>query len=60
MDVGYARVSTKDQNLDLQHEALHRAGCEKIYDDRVSGTKTLRQGLDLALEVLLEDDSLVV
>ncbi|MGB1271861.1 MAG: recombinase family protein [Endozoicomonas sp.] len=60
MDVGYARVSTKDQNLDLQHEALNKAGCEKIYDDRVSGTKTLRQGLDLALEVLREGDSLVV
>lgn len=60
MQVGYARVSTKDQNLDLQHEALNKSGCEKIYDDRVSGVKTVRQGLDLALEVLREGDSLVV
>ena len=60
MQVGYARVSTKDQNLDLQREALNKAGCEKIYEDRVSGNKTARQGLDLALEVLREGDSLVV
>ncbi len=60
MQVGYARVSTKDQNLALQHEALNKAGCEKIYEDRVSGAKTVRQGLDLALEVLREGDSLVV
>lgn len=60
MQVGYARVSTKDQNLALQQEALNKAGCEKIYEDRVSGNKTARQGLDLALEVLREGDSLVV
>lgn len=60
MQVGYARVSTKDQNLALQNEALKRAGCEKIYEDRVSGAKAIRQGLDLALEVLREGDSLVV
>ncbi len=60
MQVGYARVSTRDQNLALQQEALNKAGCEKIYEDRVSGKKTARQGLDLALEVLREGDSLVV
>lgn len=60
MHIGYARVSTKDQNLDLQREALNKSGCEKIYEDRVSGVKTVRQGLDLALEVLREGDSLVV
>jgi DNA invertase Pin-like site-specific DNA recombinase len=60
MQVGYARVSTKDQNLHLQHEALHQAGCEKIYEDQASGAKSSRKGLDLALEVLREGDSLVV
>lgn len=60
MQVGYARVSTKDQNLDLQREALEQGGCKKIYEDKISGTKASRQGLDLALEVLREGDSLVV
>jgi len=60
MQVGYARVSTKDQNLALQHEALTKAGCKKIYEDRVSGANTVRQGLNLALEVLREGDSLIV
>jgi len=60
MQIGYARVSTKDQNLDLQHEALNQAGVRKIYEDRVSGAKTSRQGLSLALEVLREGDCLVV
>ena len=60
MQVGYARVSTKDQNLHLQHEALQQAGCEKIYEDQASGAKASRKGLDLALEVLREGDSLVV
>ncbi len=59
MQVGYARASTKDQNFALlcfalQHAALNKAGCEKIYEDRVSGTKASRQGLNLALEVLRE------
>ena len=60
MQVGYARVSTKDQNLHLQYEALNKAGCEKIYEDRVSGAKTSHHGLGLALEVLRKGDSLVV
>ena len=60
MQVGYARVSTKDQNLDLQREALKKRSCEKIYEDKISGTKASCQGLDLALEVLREGDSLVV
>jgi DNA invertase Pin-like site-specific DNA recombinase len=38
MKIGYARVSTKDQNLDLQIEALEKAGCEKIYQEKISGT----------------------
>lgn len=58
--MGYARVSTKDQNLSLQYEALNQTGCEKIYEDRASGAKISRQGLELALEVLRDGDSLVV
>jgi DNA invertase Pin-like site-specific DNA recombinase len=60
MNIGYARVSTKDQNLALQLEALNNGGCEKIYKDKVSGTKATREGLTLALEVLRKEDSLVV
>lgn len=60
MQIGYARVSTKDQNLRLQHEALNQVGCNKVYDDQVSGTNASRKGLDLALEVLRKGDSLVV
>jgi len=46
MKIGYARVSTRDQNLDLQVDALKRAGCERIYQDVVSGSKTARPALD--------------
>jgi len=60
MQIGYARVSTKDQNLHLQREALDKAGCNKIYEDKARGTKAPRKGLNLALEVLREGDSLVV
>ncbi len=60
MLVGYARVTTLDQNLDLQHAALTQNGCEKIYEDRMSGSHTERPGLKLTLEVLREGDTLVV
>lgn len=60
MLVGYARVSTNDQNLDMQLTSLKEAGCEKIYEDHLSGTKTNRPGLQLALEVLRKNDTLVV
>jgi len=60
MLVGYARVSTVDQNLDLQLSALKEVGCEKLYQDQISGTKTSRPGLDMALEVLRKNDTLVV
>lgn len=52
MLVDYARVSTADQNLDLQLSVLENVDFEKIYLDQISGTKTKRPGLELALEVL--------
>lgn len=60
MMIGYARVSTQDQSLDLQTEALTRAGCEKIYEDKISGVRVERPGLTRALEMLREGDTLVV
>src|ERR687885_2778915 len=60
MLIGYARVSTDDQNLDLQRDALEKAGCELIFDDMVSGTKARRAGLEQALSHLREGDTLVV
>ena len=55
MLIGYARVSTDDQNLDLRRDALHSAGCEKIYEDRISGAK-LARGLAVALEIARSGD----
>jgi len=60
MNIGYARVSTQDQNLDLQNDALKSAGCEKIYTDKMSGAKTERPGLDQILGILRKGDTLVV
>lgn len=60
MLIGYARVSTDDQHLDLQRDALEKAGCEKIYTDRQSGASTERLGLARVLEMARRDDTLVV
>ncbi len=60
MLVGYARVSTDDQNLDLQHDALKKAGCEQIYEDQLSGAKAERPGLQQALAYARNGDTLVV
>ncbi|MBY8968830.1 recombinase family protein [Pseudomonas sp. P867] len=61
MMIGYARVSTEDQNLDLQTQALKLLGCDKIYSDYgVSGATSSRQGLDQALAYLKSGDKLVV
>ena len=60
MLVGYARVSTSDQSLALQQDALTTAGCEKIFTDVVSGATSARPGLDAALAYLRAGDTLVV
>ena len=60
MLIGYARVSTADQNLTLQHEVLSKAGCAKIFDDTISGTRVDRPGLAKALEQVRAGDTLVV
>jgi len=60
MKVGYARVSTKDQNLHMQEDALKTMGCEEIYRDIASGVKTARPGLEDALAYVREGDTLVV
>lgn len=60
MLIGYARVSTQDQNLELQRSALAKAGCEKIFEDKTSGSRAKRPGLGKALEILRSGDTLVV
>ena len=60
MRIGYARVSTQEQTLDLQRDALQQAGCERIFTDMVSGSKAERPGLDTALDQLRPGDVLVV
>ena len=60
MHIGYARVSTHDQNLELQQDALQRAGCKKIIVDRVSGTVAERPGLTQVKAIVREGDTLVV
>ena len=59
MLIGYARVSTQDQNPDLQIEALTKAGCKNIFEDKNSGSRAEYPGLAKALEMLREDDTLV-
>ncbi len=54
MLIGYARVSTQDQNLDLQLDALDREGAEKVFTDTTSGAQAARPGLDEALSHLLK------
>jgi DNA invertase Pin-like site-specific DNA recombinase len=58
--IGYARVSTRDQNLELQLDALNKAGCKRIFTDKLSGAKVERPGLQEALSHLREADTLVV
>jgi DNA invertase Pin-like site-specific DNA recombinase len=60
MLIGYARVSTQDQNLELQCDFLTKAGCKKVFEDKVSGTRAERLGLFKTIEMLREGDTLVV
>lgn len=60
MLIGYARVSTDDQNLDLQIDALKAAGCEQLHTDQASGAAKGRLGLEEALKYLRTGDTLVV
>ncbi|MBN6192924.1 recombinase family protein [Aneurinibacillus sp. BA2021] len=60
MIFGYARVSTEEQNLDMQIDALHQYGAEKIYQEKITGTKRDRLQLDELLKVLRKGDKVVV
>ncbi|WP_394564454.1 DNA-invertase [Pantoea sp. SGAir0180] len=60
MLIGYVRVSTNDQNTDLQRNALQSANCEQIFEDKISGKTSERPGLKRALRMLKEGDTLVV
>lgn len=60
MLIGYIRVSTNDQNTDLQRSALQSANCELIFEDKISGTKADRPGLKRLLKTLTSGDTLVV
>ena len=60
MKIGYARVSTGLQNLDLQEDRLNQYGCEKIFSDHISGSRSKRPGLDKAIEFARSGDTIVV
>lgn len=60
MIIGYARVSTQDQNPQLQRDALQEAGCEQVFEERVTGTKRERPELQACLRTLRDGDTLVV
>jgi len=60
MKIGYARVSTREQNLDMQVMALEDAGCAKIYEEKVSGVKAERPILNNLINQLRPNDLLVI
>ena len=60
MRIGYARVSTQDQNLDRQQDQLRQDGCERIYEEKVSGARSDRPELGRMLDALRKDDIVVV
>lgn len=58
--IGYARVSTREQNLSSQEDALNNAGCIRIFTDKISGKEFKREGLTACLDYLRTDDTLVI
>ncbi len=58
--IGYARISTQDQSLNLQVDALKKAGCSEIFEDVISGSKSKREGLDHLLKYVRSGDTVVV
>ncbi|MBF8178376.1 MULTISPECIES: recombinase family protein [Oxalobacteraceae] len=60
MLIGYARVSTDDQNLDLQRDALQAVGCERVFEDMVSGARADRTGLVTLMSMLRAGDTVVI
>lgn len=60
MKIGYARVSTTEQNLDIQKRTLEEAGCELIFEEKISGAKKDRPELDKLLSQLRSNDTLIV
>ena len=57
---GYARVSTLDQNLDTQLDALQKAGCDELFQDKITGVSTSRPALDTMLAQLRSGDTVMV
>jgi len=60
MKIGYARVSTGDQNLDMQMDALNKIECDKVFTDKMSGARSDRPGLEEAMKFMREGDTLIV
>lgn len=60
MNLGYARVSTLDQNLDRQIDQLKKQGCERIFKEKITGTKRDRPELDKLLDQLRSEDTIIV
>ncbi|SFE79738.1 recombinase family protein [Spirosoma endophyticum] len=60
MKIGYARVSTLDQNLEMQIQALTDVGCERVFEEKVSGTKANRPQLDAMLALLRKGDEVII
>ena len=54
MKIGYARVSTEEQNLDMQMDALNKIDCDEIFTDKMSGARSDRPGLDAAMKFIVK------
>ena len=60
MLIGYARVSTQDQSMNLQKDALKKSGCKEVFEDVISGSKSEREGLEKLLKYVRPGDTVVV